>query len=162
MPSLSTLRKTKFWSRRSLRGLVWLIVSAATLFLWQALAAQDLTQRRRKVEFAAASVRDLPGFQAIEWIDCSFYVRWIVPLAGNLTDLVNDFGFDLIRDILTINNQQLTINSFRPNMTRQGLGEVGQPLHSLGGVWQTETPEQMYSRVLAETGAAPWFQFPLL
>ena len=26
---------------------------------------------------------DYPGFQAIEWIDSSFYVRWIEPLAGN-------------------------------------------------------------------------------
>ena len=28
-------------------------------------------------------VKDYPGFQAIEWIDPDFYVRWIVPLAGN-------------------------------------------------------------------------------
>ena len=124
MPGLSTLRKTKFWSKRSLPALVWLIVSAVTLFLWQALAAQESTQSQRKVKFAAASVkqeltaqlqnrilslvriakrwelqggtpkaqwdgdaqnqiRDYPGFQAIEWIDSSFYVRWIVPLAGN-------------------------------------------------------------------------------
>ncbi|MDJ0900108.1 MAG: ATP-binding protein [Xenococcus sp. MO_188.B8] len=28
-------------------------------------------------------LRDYPGFQAIEWIDPDFYVRWIVPRAGN-------------------------------------------------------------------------------
>ncbi|MEI2580494.1 response regulator [Scytonema sp. PRP1] len=27
--------------------------------------------------------QDFPGFQAIEWVDESYYVRWIVPLAGN-------------------------------------------------------------------------------
>jgi PAS domain S-box-containing protein len=28
-------------------------------------------------------IRDFPGFQAIEWVDSAYYVRWIVPLAGN-------------------------------------------------------------------------------
>ena len=28
-------------------------------------------------------IEDYRGFQAVEWIDSSFYVRWIVPLAGN-------------------------------------------------------------------------------
>ncbi|NET31332.1 MAG: PAS domain S-box protein [Cyanothece sp. SIO1E1] len=28
-------------------------------------------------------IKDYPGFQAIEWVDPSFHVRWIVPLAGN-------------------------------------------------------------------------------
>lgn len=28
-------------------------------------------------------IRDLPGFQALEWVDKSFHVRWIEPLAGN-------------------------------------------------------------------------------
>ncbi|MDJ0705263.1 MAG: PAS domain-containing protein [Leptolyngbyaceae cyanobacterium MO_188.B28] len=28
-------------------------------------------------------IADYAGFQALEWIDSSFYVRWIVPLAGN-------------------------------------------------------------------------------
>lgn len=28
-------------------------------------------------------IRDFPGFQAIEWVDSTYYVRWIVPLAGN-------------------------------------------------------------------------------
>ena len=30
-----------------------------------------------------ALVEDMPGFQAIEWVDKSYYVRWIVPPAGN-------------------------------------------------------------------------------
>ncbi|HEY9657294.1 MAG TPA: PAS domain-containing protein, partial [Allocoleopsis sp.] len=32
---------------------------------------------------AATYIRDLPGFQAIEWVDPAFHVRWVVPLAGN-------------------------------------------------------------------------------
>lgn len=28
-------------------------------------------------------INDNPGFQAIEWVDSEYYVRWIVPLAGN-------------------------------------------------------------------------------
>lgn len=109
---------------RWLPALIFLSISAETLFLWKAIVAQDLSNRKRLVEFAAASVkqeidiqmdnrfqalermrqrwisrggtpkieweadaqnylRDYPGFQAIEWIDRDFYVRWIVPLAGN-------------------------------------------------------------------------------
>jgi len=39
-----------------------------------------------KAEFmadAGAYVRDLPGLQALGWVDGSFHVRWIVPLKGN-------------------------------------------------------------------------------
>ncbi|HEY9832340.1 MAG TPA: PAS domain-containing protein [Stenomitos sp.] len=32
---------------------------------------------------AQAYMKDYRGFQAIEWVDSSFRVRWIVPLAGN-------------------------------------------------------------------------------
>lgn len=28
-------------------------------------------------------IDDLPGLQALEWVDSNFYVRWIVPLKGN-------------------------------------------------------------------------------
>lgn len=39
-----------------------------------------------KLEFSAevqSIINDLPGFQAIEWVDDSYHVRWIVPLVGN-------------------------------------------------------------------------------
>ena len=32
---------------------------------------------------AESLLYDYPGYQAIEWIDSDFYVRWIVPMAGN-------------------------------------------------------------------------------
>ncbi len=39
---------------------------------------------KREWEFDAQSdVSDEKGFQAIEWADPSFHIRWIVPLAGN-------------------------------------------------------------------------------
>jgi signal transduction histidine kinase len=31
----------------------------------------------------ARYVRDMPGFQAIEWADSTLHIRWVVPLAGN-------------------------------------------------------------------------------
>ncbi|NET57110.1 MAG: response regulator [Symploca sp. SIO2E6] len=118
------LHRTSFWQRRSLPVLVGVSISGLTLFLWQALAAQESTQIQRQGEFALASVeqqitgqiqnrilslvrmgrrweleggtpeaqwyadadnyiKHYPGFQAIEWVDSSFYVRWIVPIAGN-------------------------------------------------------------------------------
>gem|GEM_PF-850566 len=118
------LQKTKGWQKRLLLVLVAVSISGLSVFLWQALAAQESTQIQRKGEFATASVKqevsvqiqnrisslvrmgkrwelrggtpqeqwyadaqnyikDYPGFQAIEWIDSSYYVRWIVPLAGN-------------------------------------------------------------------------------
>ncbi|MEM9906386.1 MAG: CHASE domain-containing protein, partial [Cyanobacteria bacterium P01_D01_bin.44] len=39
---------------------------------------------------AESLLRDYPGYQAIEWIDSDFYVRWIVPLAGN--EAAKDFN----------------------------------------------------------------------
>ncbi|MGL1861361.1 MAG: diguanylate cyclase [Pseudodesulfovibrio sp.] len=34
-------------------------------------------------EDVASYVVDIPGFQAIEWVDKNYHVRWIVPRAGN-------------------------------------------------------------------------------
>ncbi|MEM9161526.1 MAG: PAS domain S-box protein [Cyanobacteria bacterium P01_F01_bin.4] len=39
---------------------------------------------------AESLLRDYPGYQAIEWIDSDFYVRWIVPLSGN--EAAKDFN----------------------------------------------------------------------
>jgi diguanylate cyclase (GGDEF)-like protein/PAS domain S-box-containing protein len=41
------------------------------------------TSKEEFIYDANAYVNDLPGFQAIEWVDNTFHVRWIVPLAGN-------------------------------------------------------------------------------
>jgi nitrogen fixation negative regulator NifL len=41
------------------------------------------TGRSEFVSDARSFIKDLPGFQALEWVDASFHVRWIVPLQGN-------------------------------------------------------------------------------
>ncbi|MEM8614652.1 MAG: PAS domain S-box protein, partial [Cyanobacteria bacterium P01_H01_bin.105] len=32
---------------------------------------------------AESLLHDYPGYQAIEWIDANFHIRWIVPIEGN-------------------------------------------------------------------------------
>ena len=59
---------------------------------------QRWTSRGRtpKIEWVVDAqnyLRDYPGFQAIEWIDPDFYVRWIVPLAAFLRGSKSQFGF---------------------------------------------------------------------
>ncbi len=39
-------------------------------------------------------IRDMPGYQAIEWVDADFIVRWIEPLAGNESVLNMNSAFD--------------------------------------------------------------------
>ncbi len=39
-------------------------------------------------------VVDLPGFQALSWIDKTLHVRWVVPLAGNEKAVGLDLGFE--------------------------------------------------------------------
>ncbi len=45
--------------------------------------AVDGTPRSGWDSDAASYVRDMPGFQAIEWADRSLHIRWVVPLIGN-------------------------------------------------------------------------------
>lgn len=50
-----------------------------------------------KAEFesdVAAMVADDPGYQAVEWVDQSFHIRWIVPMAGNEAALGLDLAFE--------------------------------------------------------------------
>ncbi|MCP4117629.1 MAG: diguanylate cyclase [Desulfobacteraceae bacterium] len=44
-------------------------------------------------------ISDMPGFQAVEWVDKSYHVRWIVPLAGNEQAQDLDLGFEKNRRI---------------------------------------------------------------
>lgn len=39
--------------------------------------------KKEFVSDAAGYVADLPGFQALAWVDRNFIVQWVVPLAGN-------------------------------------------------------------------------------
>lgn len=43
---------------------------------------------------ALAYITDDPGYQAIEWVDKSFHVRWIIPLKGNEKAQGLNLGFE--------------------------------------------------------------------
>jgi len=43
---------------------------------------------------AFAYITDDPGYQAIEWVDKSFHVRWIIPLKGNEQAQGLNLGFE--------------------------------------------------------------------
>ncbi len=47
---------------------------------WQ--TRQGIPQKEWEKE-AEAYVRDYPGYRAIEWVDNQYYLRWVIPLAGN-------------------------------------------------------------------------------
>lgn len=67
-----------------------------------------------------------PGYQAIEWIDTSYHVRWVVPSEGNQ----EAFNFDLKLNKLAFATTQLALNSgeakFTPplKLVQGGLGVV--------------------------------------
>lgn len=44
---------------------------------------QGGTPKEEFVSDAGAYVADMPGLQALEWVDRDFIVQWVVPLAGN-------------------------------------------------------------------------------
>lgn len=43
---------------------------------------------------ARSYIADAPGYQAIEWVDKSFHVKWIVPLSGNEAAMDLDLAFE--------------------------------------------------------------------
>ncbi|NOQ77616.1 MAG: diguanylate cyclase [Methylococcaceae bacterium] len=47
---------------------------------WQ---TQGGTPKNEFTSDAKNYIFNLPGFQAIEWVDTDFYIRWVVPLSGN-------------------------------------------------------------------------------
>ncbi len=55
---------------------------------------RDLTPRKEWEADAKSYINDFGGFQAIEWVDPSFHVRWIVPLAANEADRNLDLPFE--------------------------------------------------------------------
>jgi sensor domain CHASE-containing protein len=66
-------------------------------------------------------LRDYPGFQAIEWIDSDFYVRWIVPLAGNESAQNLNLAFESRRRAaLEASRQQRTVTVTRTITLVQG------------------------------------------
>lgn len=58
-------------------------------------------------------IKDLPGLQALEWVDKNFYVRWIAPLKGNEKALNLNLGFEKSRRIALENARDKRV----PTMT---------------------------------------------
>jgi len=56
-----------------------------------------------KTEFVADAksyIHDFPGLQALEWVDSSFHVRWVVPMKGNEQALNLNLAFEEKRRIV--------------------------------------------------------------
>ncbi len=57
------------------------------------------TSKASFLDDAGHYIHDLPGFQAIGWVDKNFRVTWIVPLMGNEQAVGLDLGFEKNRHI---------------------------------------------------------------
>ncbi|MEH6563961.1 MAG: diguanylate cyclase [Halopseudomonas sp.] len=82
MPVRSAARHPK----HALTLIVLLLVALlfAIFYLWQALLAAEQTQARARLQLEANRLlRDFENFQAIEWLDRDYRMRWVQPLAGN-------------------------------------------------------------------------------
>lgn len=93
-------------------------------------ALQRITQRWEqrkgtpKKEFLHdinAYLNDLPGFQAIEWVDRKFYVRWIVPLKNNQQAIGLNLAFE--------KNRRIALQSARD----KGIVTMTQPIELVQG-----------------------------
>ncbi|MCP4149304.1 MAG: diguanylate cyclase [bacterium] len=52
------------------------------------------TPKNEFISDAQAYVSDLPGLQALEWVDKSYHVRWLIPFVGNEKAQDLDLGFE--------------------------------------------------------------------
>ncbi|MFB2918754.1 response regulator [Aerosakkonema funiforme] len=69
-------------------------------------------------------INDFGGYQAIEWVDTSFRVRWIVPLAGNEAAQNLDLSVDMRRRVALENalkNRKTTVTKI-VNLVQGGKG----------------------------------------
>jgi len=73
---------------------------------------------------AARYVTDMPGFQSVEWADASMHIRWIVPLAGNETQLGEEISqIESVREALVDVRETVDAVLTRPfELVRGGLG----------------------------------------
>lgn len=55
------------------------------------------TPKKEFIEDTQHYIDHLLGFQAIEWVDKDFYVRWVVPIEGNEKALNLDLSFNKVR-----------------------------------------------------------------
>ena len=52
------------------------------------------TQKDEFINKAHSYISDIPGFQALEWVDTKYFVRWIVPFEGNEKALNLNLAFE--------------------------------------------------------------------
>ena len=52
------------------------------------------TGKKEFIEEARSYLADVPGFQALEWVDSNYYVRWVEPFKGNERALNLNFVFE--------------------------------------------------------------------
>ena len=57
-------------------------------------SAHEGTSQSEWERDASLYIEDFPGFQAIEWVDPTYHVRWIVPMAGNEAAKDLDLSFE--------------------------------------------------------------------
>jgi len=69
-------------------------------------------------------INDDPGYLALEWVDKTFHVRWIVPLEGNEAALNLDLSFEKNRRLAmeTARDQKSPILSAPVNLVQGGKG----------------------------------------
>ena len=85
---------------------------------------------------AAHYTRDYPDLQAVEWVDSSYHVRWIVPLAGNEPALNYDTAAEPTRRAALQSARQTheTIVSDTVNLVQGGKGVIAySPLETRNG-----------------------------
>ncbi len=70
---------------------------------------------------AALVMSGTRGYQAIEWVDPTFHVRWVAPRRGNETDLDLDLGAEpRLRAVLEAAEDTRRVMATRPVELRQG------------------------------------------
>lgn len=71
---------------------------------WQ---TQGGTPKNEFISDAKSYIYNLPGFQAIEWVDKDFYIRWVIPLSGNEKALGLNVAFEHKRRVALEKSKEL-------------------------------------------------------
>ncbi len=88
---------------------------------WQARGG---TPEAEFVADARAYVADMPGFQAIEWVDITYHARWIVPLLGNEAELDRNLASNN-RDRLLLEEAKHKRGPYMSEVTQLNNGNMG-------------------------------------
>ncbi len=83
--------------------------------------------REEFVSDAANYIKDEPGYQAIEWVDRNYQVKWVVPLKGNERAVGLNLGFEEKRRLALEEAKQKNGISITPpiELVQGGKGFIG-------------------------------------